>query len=112
ISRTDLSEQDTAWAMDQIVSGTATEAQIGGFAVALRAKGETPAEIAGMAEAMLAHAHRVHIDQHAVDVVGTGGDRSGSVNISTMASLVVAAAGVPVVKHGNRSASSKSGAAD
>lgn len=112
MSGADLSEQDTAWAMDQIMSGAATPAQIGGFAIALRAKGETPAEISGMAEAMLAHAHRVHLDQRAVDVVGTGGDRSGSVNISTMAALVVAAAGVPVVKHGNRSASSKSGAAD
>lgn len=112
ISGADLSERDTAWAMDQIMSGTATEAQIGGFAVALRAKGETPAEISGMAEAMLARAHRLHIEQRAVDVVGTGGDRSGSVNISTMAALVVAAAGIPVVKHGNRSASSKSGAAD
>lgn len=112
IARADLSEQDTAWAMDQIISGIATEAQIGGFAVALRAKGETPEEIAGMAEAMLAHARRVRVDRRAVDIVGTGGDRSGSVNISTMAALVVAAAGVPVVKHGNRSASSKSGAAD
>lgn len=112
ISGSDLSERDTAWAMDQIMSGAATPAQIGGFAVALRAKGETAAEISGMAEAMLAHARRVRVDTHAVDIVGTGGDRSGSVNISTMAALVVAAAGVPVVKHGNRAASSKSGAAD
>ncbi|GLY66170.1 anthranilate phosphoribosyltransferase [Amycolatopsis taiwanensis] len=112
IAGADLSEQDAAWAMDQIMSGAATEAQIGAFAVALRAKGETPEEISGMAEAMLAHAHRVQLDRPAVDVVGTGGDRSGSVNISTMSALVVAAAGVPVVKHGNRSASSKSGAAD
>ncbi|MFD9895135.1 anthranilate phosphoribosyltransferase [Amycolatopsis sp. NPDC059027] len=112
IARTDLTEDDTAWAMDQIMSGAATPAQIAGFAVALRAKGETPAEISGMAEAMLAHAHRVRIEGPAVDIVGTGGDRSNSVNISTMATLVTAAAGAPVVKHGNRSASSKSGAAD
>ncbi|MTD58268.1 anthranilate phosphoribosyltransferase [Amycolatopsis pithecellobii] len=112
IERSDLSEEDTAWAMDQVMSGEATLAQIGGFAVALRAKGETPAEIAGMAEAMLAHARRVHVEGRAVDIVGTGGDRSGSVNISTMAAIVVAAAGAPVVKHGNRAASSKSGAAD
>jgi anthranilate phosphoribosyltransferase len=112
IAGADLSERDTAWAMDQIMSGIATPAQIGGFAVALRVKGETPAEISGMAEAMLAHSRRVHVDAHAVDIVGTGGDRSGSVNISTMATLVTAAAGAPVVKHGNRSASSKSGAAD
>lgn len=112
IERADLSEEDTAWAMDQVMSGAAEPAQIGGFAVALRAKGETPAEISGMAEAMLAHARRVTVDGRAVDIVGTGGDRSGSVNISTMAALVVASAGAPVVKHGNRAASSKSGAAD
>ncbi|MFD2418640.1 anthranilate phosphoribosyltransferase [Amycolatopsis pigmentata] len=112
ISGADLDARDTAWAMDQIMSGAATPAQIGGFAIALRAKGETAAEIAGMAEAMLAHARRVHFEGRAVDIVGTGGDRSGSVNISTMAALVVAAAGAPVVKHGNRAASSKAGAAD
>ncbi|MGC7099805.1 anthranilate phosphoribosyltransferase [Amycolatopsis lurida] len=112
IDGADLSARDTAWAMDQVMSGSATDAQVAGFAVALRAKGETPAEISGFAEAMLAHARRVHVDVAAVDIVGTGGDRSGSVNISTMTSLVVAAAGAPVVKHGNRAASSKSGAAD
>ncbi|QFU87655.1 anthranilate phosphoribosyltransferase [Amycolatopsis sp. YIM 10] len=112
IDGADLSARDTAWAMDQVMSGSATDAQVAGFAVALRAKGETPAEISGFAEAMLAHARRVHVDMAAVDIVGTGGDRSGSVNISTMTSLVVAAAGAPVVKHGNRAASSKSGAAD
>ncbi|HVV08780.1 anthranilate phosphoribosyltransferase [Amycolatopsis sp.] len=112
IDGTDLTESDTAWAMDQVMSGAATPAQMGGFVIGLRAKGETPAEIAGMADSMLAHAHRVRVEGKAVDIVGTGGDRSGSVNISTMASLVVAGAGVPVVKHGNRAASSKSGAAD
>ncbi|EIE98103.1 anthranilate phosphoribosyltransferase [Saccharomonospora glauca] len=112
IERVDLSEDATAWAMDQVMSGEATPAQIAGFAVALRAKGETPAEISGMARAMLAHAKRIDLDMRTVDIVGTGGDRKGSVNISTMTSLVVAASGVPVVKHGNRAASSKSGAAD
>ncbi|WP_024876093.1 anthranilate phosphoribosyltransferase [Saccharomonospora piscinae] len=112
IERTDLSEDATAWAMDQVMSGEATPAQIAGFAVALRAKGETAAEISGMARAMLAHANRVELAVRTVDIVGTGGDRKGSVNISTMTSLVVAAAGTPVVKHGNRAASSKSGAAD
>ncbi|WP_205669385.1 anthranilate phosphoribosyltransferase [Amycolatopsis suaedae] len=112
VDRGDLSEQDTAWAMDQIMSGAATPAQIAGFAIALRAKGETPAEIAGLATAMLRHARLVEVDVTAVDIVGTGGDRSGSVNISTMASLVAAAAGAPVVKHGNRAASSKAGTAD
>ncbi|SHF45318.1 anthranilate phosphoribosyltransferase [Streptoalloteichus hindustanus] len=108
----DLSAEDTAWAMDQVMSGVATPAQVAGFAVALRAKGETPGEIGGMAAAMLRHARRVELDVRAVDVVGTGGDRAGTVNISTMAALVTAAAGAPVVKHGNRAASSKCGTAD
>ncbi|HEV7974987.1 anthranilate phosphoribosyltransferase [Amycolatopsis sp.] len=112
IARVDLSGDDTLWAMDQIMSGSATNVQIAGFAMGMRAKGETPAEISGMAEAMLTHAKRVKVAGHAVDVVGTGGDKSNSVNISTMAALVVASAGAPVVKHGNRGASSKSGAAD
>jgi anthranilate phosphoribosyltransferase len=108
----DLTAEDTSWAMGEIMSGDATPAQIAGFAVALHAKGETPDEIAGMASGMLAHARRVSVPRRAVDVVGTGGDRSGSVNISTMSSIVVAACGVPVVKHGNRAASSKAGTAD
>ncbi|GAA1239016.1 anthranilate phosphoribosyltransferase [Prauserella halophila] len=112
IDRTDLSQEETAWAMDQIMSDAATPSQIGGFAIGLRAKGETPAEISGMASTMLAHARTLDIDYTAVDIVGTGGDRAGSVNISTMSSLVVAAAGAPVVKHGSRAASSKAGAAD
>lgn len=112
INRTDLPEEYTAWAMDQVMSDAATPAQLAGFAVALRAKGETASEIAGMADAMLRHAHTVDVDSKAVDIVGTGGDRSGSVNISTMSALVTAAAGVPVVKHGNRAVSSKAGAAD
>ncbi|TCO48061.1 anthranilate phosphoribosyltransferase [Actinocrispum wychmicini] len=108
----DLTADDTSWAMGQIMSGGATSAQIAGFAVALHAKGETPDEIAGLADGMLAHANRVTVPRRAVDVVGTGGDRSGSVNISTMSAIVVAASGVPVVKHGNRSASSRTGTAD
>lgn len=108
----DLSEDDTAWAMDQIMSGAATPVQVAGFAVALRAKGETPAEISGMATSMLAHATRVRLSGRAVDIVGTGGDQAGTVNISTMAAIVTAAAGIPVAKHGARASSSKSGAAD
>jgi anthranilate phosphoribosyltransferase len=108
----DLTAGDTSWAMNEIMSGTATPSQISGFVVALRAKGETPAEVAGMAEAMLGHARRVRIDTPAADVVGTGGDQAGTVNISTMSAVVTAAAGVPVVKHGNRAASSRCGAAD
>ncbi|WP_425442005.1 anthranilate phosphoribosyltransferase [Saccharopolyspora flava] len=112
VAGTDLSAEDTAWAMDLIMSGEATPAQVAGFVVALRAKGETPSEVRGMADAMLQHARTLDITQRAVDIVGTGGDRSGSVNISTMASIVLAASGVTVVKHGNRAASSKCGTAD
>src|SRR5262245_42649831 len=112
VTRVDLTSDDTSWAMNEIMSGTATPAQIGAFAVALRAKGETPAEVAGMAAAMLGHARRVELDRPGVDVVGTGGDGSCTVNISTMSALVVAAAGIPVVKHGNRAASSQCGSAD
>ncbi len=108
----DLGADDTAWVMDHVLSGEATAAQLAGFLVALRAKGEAPSEVAGLATAMLRHARRVVVDRPAVDVVGTGGDQARTVNISTMAAVVVAAAGVPVVKHGNRAASSASGAAD
>jgi anthranilate phosphoribosyltransferase len=109
---TDLTAEDTAWVMDQVLAGDASDVRLAGFLVALRAKGETAEEIAGLAEAMLSHARRVPLAGPAVDVVGTGGDHSQSVNISSMAAIVVAAAGVPVVKHGNRAASSRSGAAD
>lgn len=108
----DLDAQDTAWAMDQVMSGVATPAQVAAFLVALRVKGETAAEIAGLAQGMLSHARRIRITRRAVDVVGTGGDRAHTVNISTMAALVAAAAGAPVVKHGNRAASSQCGTAD
>ncbi|MBW0009016.1 MAG: anthranilate phosphoribosyltransferase, partial [Pseudonocardiales bacterium] len=112
IAGTDLDAQDTTWVMDQVMSGVATQAQIAAFVVALRVKGETPAEIAGLADGMLSRARRVRVPQRAVDVVGTGGDHAHTVNISTMAALVTAAAGAPVVKHGNRAASSQCGAAD
>jgi anthranilate phosphoribosyltransferase len=112
----DLSAEDTSWAMGEIFSGSATPAQTAAFVIALRAKGETPAEVAGCAEMMLAHATRVPLGDDlrnaAVDIVGTGGDRANTVNISTMAAVVTAAAGIPVVKHGNRAASSSTGAAD
>ncbi|MBV9313016.1 MAG: anthranilate phosphoribosyltransferase [Pseudonocardia sp.] len=108
----DLSAADTAWVMDKVLGDEASGVELAGFLVALRAKGETADEIAGLAEAMLGHARRVVLSAPAVDVVGTGGDQSQSVNISSMAAIVVAAAGVPVVKHGNRAASSKCGAAD
>jgi len=107
-----LGAADTAWVMERVLRAEATPAQLAGFLVALRAKGETASEIAGLADAMLDHARRVSVPGPAVDVVGTGGDQAHTVNISTMAAVVVAAAGVPVVKHGNRAASSASGAAD
>jgi anthranilate phosphoribosyltransferase len=112
----ELSTDDTAWAMGEIMSGSATPTQIAGFAMALRAKGETPAELAGLVAAMLANAATVDLPDDvradSVDVVGTGGDRAHTVNISTMAAIVVAGAGVRVVKHGNRAASSACGTAD
>ncbi|GEL25469.1 anthranilate phosphoribosyltransferase [Pseudonocardia sulfidoxydans NBRC 16205] len=112
IAGRDLDTSDTAWVMDRVLSEDATPAQLAGFLVGLRAKGETAAEVAGLAEAMLARAQRVTVSGPAVDIVGTGGDQAHTVNISTMAAIVVAAAGVPVVKHGNRAATSKCGAAD
>lgn len=108
----DVTADEATWAMGQVFAGEATPAQLAGFLVALRAKGETPAEISGMADAMLAHALRVHVPGRSVDVVGTGGDQAHTVNISTMAAIVVAAAGAPVVKHGGRAASSQCGTAD
>ncbi|GGF29210.1 anthranilate phosphoribosyltransferase [Williamsia phyllosphaerae] len=108
----DLSADDARWVMNEIMSDNATAAQIAAFGVAMKMKGPVAAELNGLAASMLGHAVRVHLDQHAVDIVGTGGDRSNTVNISTMSSVVVAATGVPVIKHGNRSASSRSGGAD
>ena len=112
VSGEDLDADQTAWAMHEILSGEATEAQIAGFAVALRAKGETVEEVEGLVRTMYDHAAPLTVPGRFVDIVGTGGDRSRTVNISTMAAVVTAGAGVPVVKHGNRAASSASGAAD
>ncbi|MGW7055399.1 anthranilate phosphoribosyltransferase [Streptomyces sp. NPDC054887] len=108
----DLSADDTAWAMDRIMSGEATDAQIAGFAVALRAKGETVGEVTGLVRAMYAHANTIEVPGRTVDIVGTGGDLAKTVNISTMSAIVVAGTGAKVVKHGNRAASSASGASD
>jgi anthranilate phosphoribosyltransferase len=108
----DLSEAEANWAMGQVFAGDASPVQTAGFVVALRAKGETVAELSGIAEAMLAAANPISVGGRLLDIVGTGGDRSMSVNISTMSAIVAAGAGARVVKHGNRSASSKSGSAD
>jgi anthranilate phosphoribosyltransferase len=107
-----LSGDDTAWAMAEIMAGAATPVQIAGFAVALRSKGETSAEVAGLVRAMLANAARLQVEGRYVDTCGTGGDRAATVNISTLAALVVRGAGGHVVKHGNRAASSACGSAD
>jgi anthranilate phosphoribosyltransferase len=112
LSRTDLSAAEASWAMREIMTGEATPAQVAGFAVALRAKGESPEEVTGLAAEMLAQATPVQLPLECVDIVGTGGDGAHTVNISTMAAVVIAAAGVPVAKHGGRAASSSSGAAD
>jgi anthranilate phosphoribosyltransferase len=111
----DLSRGQAAWAMEQIMTGAATPAQVAAFAVALTMKIPTAAEVGELAETMLRHGRRLPADAvgtDSVDVVGTGGDGLSTVNLSTMAAIVVAAAGVPVVKHGNRAASSLAGGAD
>ena len=112
IQRIDLSAEETAWAMDQVMSGAAGPVTLAGFLTALATKRETVDEIQGLADAMLAHATPIEVRSDTLDIVGTGGDRARTVNISSMASLALAGAGVPVVKHGNRASSSASGSAD
>jgi anthranilate phosphoribosyltransferase len=107
-----LSREEASAAFDSMMSGEATPSQMGGLLMALRVRGETVDEITGAVEVMRAKMLRVDAPAGAVDVVGTGGDGSGSVNVSTCASFIVAGCGVPVAKHGNRALSSRSGAAD
>src|SRR6202035_2371639 len=107
-----LSAEETTWAMNEIMDGAATPVQIAGFAVALRMKGETVAEVSGLAQAMLAHAAPISVPGRLVDLVGTGGDGAQTVNISTMGVITAAAAGARMVKHGNRAASSACRAGD
>lgn len=108
----DLSVAQADWAMAQIMRGEASEGQIGAFLVALSQKGESVDEIVGFRDAILANAEEISLSENALDIVGTGGDRHGTVNVSTMAAIVIAAAGIPVVKHGNRAATSQSGSSD
>jgi anthranilate phosphoribosyltransferase len=108
----DLSISEATWAMEEVMAGRATPSQLGGFLVALRAKGETVGEIVGFRDAVLAHAQPLAVDPMVLDIVGTGGDRFGTVNVSTMSSIVAASAGAKVVKHGNKAASSASGSSD
>ena len=116
IAGRDLTGSDASAAMRMILTGEATSAQIAGFMVALRAKGENAAELSGLLDAVLEQARLVPLTDderaQAIDIVGTGGDGAHSINVSTMAALVVAGAGVPVCKHGARAASSKCGTAD
>src|ERR671918_119838 len=117
-ARRDLAAAQARAAMAEILEGAATPAQIAGFIVALRMKGETVDELGGLVDAMLAAAERVTLppgepgDPGVVDVVGTGGDRAHTINVSTLAALVVAGGGGRVCKHGNRAASSATGSAD
>src|SRR5205823_5386962 len=108
----ELTADEAGRALAVILEGRATPAQIAGFAVALRAKGETPAEMAALVRTMLAYAERVEVAGPLLDTCGTGGDRSCSINVSTLAAFVAAGAGARVAKHGNRSASSACGSAD
>ncbi|MCU1404952.1 MAG: anthranilate phosphoribosyltransferase [Glaciihabitans sp.] len=109
----DLSVSESTWAMQSVMAGEATSAQIAGLLVALRIKGETVNEIVGFRDAVLANSVPLEIDPMVLDIVGSGGDPYGAVlNISSIASIICAAAGVPVLKHGNRAASSSSGASD
>ena len=112
LERRDLSVWESTWAMRQIMRGDVTEAQLAGFLIALRAKGETIDEIVGFRDAILEAAVPLPVSPNVLDIVGTGGDRVGTVNVSTTAAVIIGATGVPVVKHGNRAASSSSGSSD
>jgi len=112
VRREGLESGAATWALNEIFAGRASEVQIAALLTALRAKGETEDEIAGLAEAMLANATPLALDPDAVDIVGTGGDRANTVNVSTIAAIVAADAGAKVIKHGARAASSMAGTAD
>lgn len=112
LDRRDLSVSESTWAMRKVMAGEATPSQLAGFLLALRAKGETVDEIVGFRDAILEAALPLPVPAEVLDIVGTGGDRFGTVNISTMSAIVAAASGIPVVKHGNKAASSASGSSD
>ena len=111
-ARNDLTREQSSWALSEIMAGTAPEAEVSDFLLSLRDKGETVDELAGLVDTMLANSLRLETGSDAVDIVGTGGDMIGTVNISTMASILTAAAAVPVLKHGSRSASGKTGSSE
>lgn len=112
LERNDLSVSEATWAMRRVMNGEVTPSQLAGFLIALRAKGETVDEVVGFRDAILEAAVELPVSADVLDIVGTGGDRYGTVNISSTASIVAAATGIPVVKHGNKAASSKSGSSD
>jgi anthranilate phosphoribosyltransferase len=112
LAKRDLSRSEAAWVMAEIMSGEASEAQVGAFMMALRSKGESVDELAGLVDVMLQHAVLLNTGSDAVDIVGTGGDLAGTVNVSSMAAILTAAAGIPVMKHGSRSASGKTGSSE
>jgi anthranilate phosphoribosyltransferase len=112
LAKSDLDRAEAAWAMTEIMSGEADEAQIGAFMMALRSKGESVDELAGLVDVMLEHSVLLNTGNDAVDIVGTGGDLAGTVNVSSMAAVLCSAAGVPVMKHGSRSASGKTGSSE
>lgn len=112
IADTDLNRGEAAWALDQIMSGNTDPGLIETFLITLRHKGESVDELSGLVDAMLTNALKLDTGSDAVDIVGTGGDLLGTVNISSMASILTAAAGVPVLKHGSRSASGKTGSSE
>lgn len=112
LEKGNLDRSEAGWAMGQIMAGDASEAQMGAFMMALRGKGETVEELAGLVDVMLQHSVILDTGSDAVDIVGTGGDLVGTVNISSMAAITAAAAGIPVMKHGSRSASGKTGSSE
>ena len=112
LERRDLSVWESTWAMRQVMQGKVSDAQLAGFLIALRAKGETIDEVVGFRDAILEAAVPLPVSSDVLDIVGTGGDRVGTVNVSTTAAIIIGATGIPVVKHGNRAASSSSGSSD
>jgi len=112
LAKRDLTRGQSSWALSEIMTGTAPEAEVSSFLLSLRSKGETVEELAGLVDTMLANSLKLDTGNDAVDIVGTGGDMIGTVNISTMASILASAAGLPVLKHGSRSASGKTGSSE
>ncbi len=108
----DLDAADTAWMLDEVFNGRASDSQLGAFLMGMQTKGATAPEVNGMVETMLSHAAPLDVPGRCVDIVGTGGDKANTVNISTMSAIVIAGAGLRVVKHGSRAASSTTGSSD